>query len=219
MAVIGANGDDGVIAEFGVVADAVEEAGELFVHGIEDALVEFAFAPAPFIERWPERSVDVIGPEVEVEGVFHRLGVVDELEGFIDKAGGDFESLHPLEAVAETFGIFPDPSFDGGSALGVRFKGEREKLASHALKICQTLMKAVLGDCRSVIDITLSAHVPFSEVTRGVSGLLELAGEGGGLWVEPLGHAAFFVILAVVEVRGDAVAVRVLAGGEGDTGG
>lgn len=61
--------------------------------------------------------------------------------------------------------------------------------------------------------------MPFPEVPGRVSGLLELAGKSGGLWVEPLGHAPFFIVTAVVEKGGDAPAVRVLSGGEGDTGG
>ena len=80
-------------------------------------------------------------------------------------------------------------------------------------------MKAVLGNGRGFIDIALAAHVPFSEVSGRVSGLLELAGEGGGLWIEPLGHAAFFVILPVVEVGGDSVSVGILSGCQGDAGG
>lgn len=80
-------------------------------------------------------------------------------------------------------------------------------------------MKAVLGNFRSVGDIPLATHVPLAKVAGPVAGLLELPGEGGGFWIEPLGHATLVIIPAVVEIRGDAPAVGVLPGGESDAGG
>ncbi len=73
MAVVGANGDDSVVAELRVVANTVEEASELIVHGVEDAIVERAFAAAPFVEWRPEWTVDIVRPEVDEEGLFFNL--------------------------------------------------------------------------------------------------------------------------------------------------
>lgn len=211
MAVVGTNGNDGVVAEFGVVADPIEETGELFVHGVEDALIEGSFVATPFVEWRPPGAVDVIGPEVDEEGVFVGLGLVDEFESFIDKAGGDFRALHPLEALAEALGVFPDAAGFLSGGLG-----EGEEFRAHAFEVGEALIEAVGGDGRSFIDIALAAHVPFAKVAGGVSGSLELAGEGGGFGVEPLGYPALDVVAPVVEVGGDAVAVRVLSGGQSD---
>ncbi len=79
-------------------------------------------------------------------------------------------------------------------------------------------MEAVLGYFGGIGDIALSAHVPFAEVAGLVTSQLKLAGEGGGLGVEPLGHAALFVRAAIIKVGSDAVAVWILTGGEGDAG-
>ena len=89
MSVVRTNGDDGVVAEFGVVANAVEEAGELFVHGVKDAVVEGAPVAAPFVERWPLRTVNIVWPKVDEERIFLLLRLVDKFEGGIDKSGGD----------------------------------------------------------------------------------------------------------------------------------
>lgn len=130
MTVIGANGDDGVVPELGITTNALEEAGQLFVHGIEDGLIEGAFAAAPFVEGRPPRAVDVIGPEIDEEGFFFGLGRVDEFEGPVDKTGGDFRALHPLETFAESFRIGPNPTgFFAGSL------GEREEFWTHAFEV------------------------------------------------------------------------------------
>lgn len=213
VTIVGTNGDDGVVPEFGVVADAIEETGELFVHGVEDALIEGTFVAPPFVEGRPPGAVDVIGPEVDDEGFFVGLGFVDESESGIDEASGDLGALHPLEAFAEAFGVGPDSTgFFAGSLC------EGKKLWSHAFEIGEALIEAVVGDGRGVIDVTLPSHVPFPKMTGGVSGFLELAGESGGFGVKPLSHPALDVIAPVVEVRGDAPAVRILSGGESDAG-
>ena len=135
VAVVGANGDDGVVAEFEIVADAIEKAGELFVHGIENAIVECPFAAAPFVKWWPEWTVDIVRPEVDEEGLFLSLRFVDKIEGFVDEASGDFRSLHPDKPFTETFGIGPDSSRDGVAALRVGLHSERKKFGTNSLKI------------------------------------------------------------------------------------
>ena len=60
------------------VPDVVEESGELLVHRVEDSLVEGALGVAPLVERWPERAVDVVGPEVDEERLSGVLCLFDE---------------------------------------------------------------------------------------------------------------------------------------------
>lgn len=214
-AVVGEGDDDGVVAESFVVVDAVEEDAELVVHGFEDGEVESAGVVGPFFDGGPEGGVDVIGPEVEVERFVFLLGLVDEGEGGVDESAGDFGAEHPLDAVAESFRVFPD--FAGFFVAG--FEGEREEFGAHAFEIGEGGIESVVGDGRGVVDVALSAHVPFTEVSGGVAAFLEGAGEGGGLGVEPLGHAALLVEFAVGEVGGDAPALWVVSGGDGDAGG
>ena len=130
VTVVGTHRDDGVVSEFGIVADAIKEAGELFVHGVENAVVECAFAASPFIERWPEWTVDVVGPEVDEEGFLFCLRFVDELECLVNETGGDFESLHPLVSFPKAFGICPDASADRVASFWVGLHGEREKFGA-----------------------------------------------------------------------------------------
>ena len=74
----------------------VEERGELFVHGVEDAVVAVAFrAVAPFIQRREKRAVDVVRPEVEEEAAAGSAGLVDEGDCSLDEAGGDAGALGP----------------------------------------------------------------------------------------------------------------------------
>ena len=135
MTVVGADRDDGVVAEFGVVTNAVEELGELFVHGVENAVIESSLAAAPLIEWWPEGAVNIVGPKVDEEGFVFGLGFVDELESLIDEAGGEFKSLHPLVAFTESFGVGPNASFDWVAAIGVWFQGKRQELGSDAFEV------------------------------------------------------------------------------------
>ena len=60
--------------------------------------------------------------------------------------------------------------------------------------------------------------MPFAEVPGGVSAGFELSRESGRFWIEPLGHAAFFIVATIVEIGRDAIAMRVLPGGERDAG-
>ncbi len=219
VAVIRADRDDGVVPEFWVVTDAIKKAGELFVHGTKHAVIEGALIPSPFVKRWPEGAVDVIGPEVDVKRLLIGLSLIDELERFVDEASGDFGALHPLKTLTEALGIGPDFTNNGVAPFGIGLEGEGEKLGADTFEVGQTLMETVIGDFGCVSDIALASHMPFAEVARLIAGLLELAGEGRGLGVEPLSHAALFVIASVIEVGGDTPAMRVLSGGEGDTGG
>lgn len=219
VAIIRADRDDSVVPEFWVVTDSIEKAGELFVHGTEHAVIEGTFIPSPFVKRWPEGAVDVIGPEVNIEGSLIGLALVDKLQGFVHEASGDFGALHPLKTLAEALGIGPDFTNNGVAPFRIGLEGEGEKLGADTFEVSQTLMETVIGDFGCVSNIALASHVPFAEVARLIAGLLELAGEGRGLGVEPLSHAAFFVIASIIEVGGDTPAMRVLSGGEGDTGG
>ena len=160
-----------------------------------------------------------IGWSPPEDGSLIGLGLVDEVESFVDETGGDFGALHPLETLAEALGIAPDFTDNGVAPFGTGLEGEGEELGADTFEVGQTLMETVIGDFGCFSDIALASHVPFAEVARLIADLLELAGEGRGLGVEPLGHAALFIIATVVEVGGDAPAMRVLSGGEGDTGG
>ena len=135
VAIVGTDRNDGVVTEFGIITDPIEETGELLVHGVKNALVEDAFVATPFVEWWPEGAVDVIGPEVDKEGFFLGLCFVDESESGIDEACRDFETLHPFEAVTKAFGVFPDAAFDGFAAIGIWFESERKELGAHALEV------------------------------------------------------------------------------------
>jgi len=72
---------------------------------------------------------------------------------------------------------------------------------------------------RGVADVAAAAHVPFAEVAGRVAGMLEGAGDAGGVGVEPVAHAEIGVGLARGEEGVDEVAGGILAGGDGDAGG
>ena len=61
--------------------------------------------------------------------------------------------------------------------------------------------------------------MPFAEVAGGVAVGLELFGQGRCLGIKPLGHAALVIVTTIVEIGGDAIAMRVLPCGERDAGG
>ena len=143
MTVIGADSDDGIVAEVGIISNAVEEARKLFIHGVEDAVIEGSFVSSPFVKGRPPRAVNVVGPEVDEEGFLFGLSLVDELEGFVDETGGNFGALHPNEALAEAFGIGPYTTCDGRSQGG-GFQSKWEELGANAFEIGQTLMESVI---------------------------------------------------------------------------
>ncbi len=214
-AVIGAEEDEGVIAECGGVADQVEEFAELAVHIFEDGEVTGAFgAIAPGVDGWPEGAMDVIGPNVDVEGLVFGGGLVDEADGGVDEARGDFGAEHPSDGLAEALGVGPDASGFGLSG----FQRERQEFGTHALEVGEGFIEAIGGDGGCVIDVALSAHVPFAEVAGGVACLVEESWQSGGVGVEPVGDPAVVVVFAVSEVGSDIPAGRVLSGGEGDPG-
>src|SRR5206468_2639887 len=113
-------------------------------------------------------------------------------------------------AFAEFFGGDAEGVVAGGGAVVLVHEGE--DAVAEGFELGEGLVVAVGGDEGGFADVAAAAEVPFSEVAGGVAGVVEGAGEGGGGGVEPLGHAAFFVGVAVVDEGGDAPALGPLAG-------
>ena len=157
----------------------------------------------------------IVGPEVDIKRLPGGNGALHEGHRGIDKTATDLRALHPDDRSAEALGIGPDAA----RFPVARLEGERQQLGTHALKIRQAFVEAVGRDRRRVVDIALAAEMPLAEVAGGVAARLQQARQGRRLRIEPLGDPAALVVGAVVQVGGDAPALRVLAGGEGATRG
>ena len=89
---------------------------------------------------------------------------------------------------------------------------KRQDAWAESLKTRERLVEAVLSDQRRIADVALAAHVPLAEVAGCVAGVVQNAGKHRRLRIEPLGHAASFILFAVVQERRDLPASRILAG-------
>ncbi len=89
MSIVRAHRDDGIITKFGIFPDPVEQARQLLVHGVEDALIQGPLTSAPLVQWRPEWAMDVIGPEVDEEGFIAGLSPVDKAQSPVNKACGD----------------------------------------------------------------------------------------------------------------------------------
>ena len=76
-----------------------------------------------------------IGWSPPEDGSLIGLGLVDEVESFVDETGGDFGALHPLGAFAEAFGIGPDFADDRVATFGVGLESEGKELGADAFEV------------------------------------------------------------------------------------
>ena len=152
--------------------------------------------------------MNIIRPEVDVEGLLRGPGLPDEGDRLIDKPAGDLRPEHPPVAGAEALGVSPDPA----GLLLSRLEHQRQQLRPHPLEIGQGCVEAIGRDRRRVSDVSLPAHMPLAEMPGGVAGLLKGARQHRRLRIKPLGHAALVVVVPVAQKGGDLPALGILAG-------
>ena len=166
---------------------------------------------APFLQRWPPRTVDIVGPKIDEERLLRSSGLVDERDRGVDIAGGNFGAKHPGDRPAEALGIAPDlPGFFVAGLLS-----EGQKFRPHAFEVGEGLVEAIGRDRRCIIDIALSTEMPLTEVAGRVAMIVQDAGERRGFRIEPVGDSALGIVLPVVQVGVDLPSLRILPGGEG----
>ena len=203
------------IPEIRRLPDVIEEFAELPVHFLQHSEVHPAFAFAPFVHRRPEGTVDVVRPEIDVEGFVFGGRLVHERQRGVQVAGGDFGTQHPSRWSTQPFGIGPDPA----RFLVAWPEREREEFRPHAFKVRQRLVKSVGGDRRGIVHVSLATQVPLAEMAGGIAVLLENARQGVRMGVEPVRHAAPCVVGSIVQVGSDSPTLRELTRGERAAGG
>ena len=134
-------------------------------------MVKPAFTIGPLIDRRPKRAVYVIGPEVDVKRLLRLHRLLDKRNRFINKTFSDPRALHPTHALAQSFCIPPNTARLVRVLPGPQRK--RQQLGPHALEVGERRVEAVIGNRRCFINISLTAHVPFTKMPRGIAGLLE----------------------------------------------
>jgi len=75
--------------------------------------------------------MNIVRPDVHVEGLLPGLRLLDERQGRVDEAAGDGGTLHPFDGSAEAFGIGPDPA---GFILA-RLQGQRQEFRAQTLEV------------------------------------------------------------------------------------
>ncbi len=91
-----------------------------------------------------------------------------------------------------------------------RSEFERKHSRSQAFEIRNRLVEAIFRNQRSLVNVALTAHVPFAEVTRRVASLLENACQHRRFGVEPIRDSSLRIVFPIVQVGGDPPTLGVL---------
>lgn len=83
--------------------------------------------------------MNIVGPKIDVKRLLGRNGLIDESDRILDKATGNFRSLHPRHRRTQSFCIFPN-------AFGfrpLRLHGKGQKLGPHPFEVCKATVEPV----------------------------------------------------------------------------
>ena len=153
----------------------------------------------------------IVRPQIDVKRLLGLHRFLDKRNRFIDKTLSNPRALHPAHALAQPLGRAPDAP--GLVRILPGPQRQRQQLRPHTLEVGKRGVKAVLGNRGRVVHIALAAHVPFAEMPRGITGLLQRPRQHRRPGIQPLRHAPPLIHRAMGQVRGDAPALRILPRG------
>lgn len=173
--------------------------------------IEPPLAVGPLVDWRPERTVDVVGPEVDVERLLLAvLGLVDERDRRVDESAGDLGTRRPDDRPAQPFGVGPDLGRFAGqgeaSAAAASVPSLRNSSATHRTRRRRSAARRRRRAARP--DATCQ------KMPGGVAAVTKHAGERRRTWIQPLRHASPLIVGAIVQIRSDPPSLRILAGGQ-----
>ena len=135
----------------------------------------------------------VIRPEVDVKGFALGCRFADEFQRRIDISGGDLGPFHPRDRTAQQLFSVGHKAHLFFFVVFIQVRNTVQQFGADSLEVGQGLVKSVCGDRRCVALVIGSTHVPLAEMSGCVSCIPQAPGQSGCFWVQPLGHAAFFI--------------------------
>src|SRR3954470_20271368 len=107
--------------------------------------------------------MDVIRPEIHVEGFSSAFGLLNELKRALRKSPGALRPIHPRNLAPAQF-VTTQRILLG--RLAVERIANRQQAVAQSFELSQRLVKAIFRDERCVPEVPLAAHVPLSKMAR-----------------------------------------------------